>query len=97
VGKTVSSPRKIDTEQRAKVFKARSDPTRLRMIEMLANCDRMCGTEIANSLGISLALLSHHWKPLEHAGLITKKKEGQTASISLNRELLSACFCNLID
>src|SRR5262245_38551509 len=96
VGKRPSARRstgskKISTEQRAKVFKALSDPNRLRMIEMLASCEEMCGSEIAEKLGISLALMCHHWKTLEHAGLILKKKEGQTASISLNRQLLADC------
>src|SRR4030095_16428506 len=92
VGKKTKLSKRISTEQRAKVFKALSDPTRLRMVEMLADRNHMCGTEIASTLGISLALLCHHWKTLEHAGLIVKKKEGQTASISLNRQLLSDCF-----
>lgn len=78
------------------VFKALSDPTRLRMVEMLSDCDEMCGTEIAERLGISLPLLCHHWKTLEHAGLIIKKKEGQTASISLNRQLLADCFKDVV-
>ena len=97
VGKKSAASKQISTEQRAKIFKALSDPTRLRMVEMLSNCDRMCGTEIADSLGISLALLCHHWRTLEHAGLIVKKKEGQTASISLNRQLLSDCLSSVTD
>jgi len=97
VGKKSSTSKQFSTEQRAKVFKALSDPTRLRMVEMLSSCEQMCGSEIAERLGISLALLCHHWKTLEHAGLIVKKKEGQTASISLNRELLSDCFSDVID
>jgi hypothetical protein len=48
-------------------------------------------------LGISLALLCHHWSTLEHAGLITKRKEGQTASISLNHDLLSDCLRGVLD
>jgi len=97
VGKKSAASKQISTEQRAKIFKALSDPTRLRMVEMLSNCDQMCGTEIADSLGISLALLCHHWRTLEHAGLIVKKKEGQTASISLNRQLLSDCLSSVTD
>ena len=96
VGKRSIASSRIGTEQRAKVFKALSDPTRLRIIEMLAESDQLCGTEIADNLGISLALLCHHWRTLEHAGLITKKKEGQTASISLNRQLLADCFKEVI-
>jgi len=97
VGKKSAASKQISTQQRAKIFKALSDPTRLRMVEMLSNCDQMCGTEIADSLGISLALLCHHWRTLEHAGLIVKKKEGQTASISLNRQLLSDCLSSVTD
>ena len=89
--------RKATIEQRAKVFKALSDPTRLRIVEMLVDCKGMCGSEIAGRLNISLALLCHHWKTLEHVGLITKRKEGQTASISLNYELLADCFKSLVD
>ena len=95
--KRSSVSNKISTQQRAKVFKALSDPTRLRIVEMLADCDEMCGSEIADKLGISLALLCHHWSALEHVGLITKRKEGQTASISLNHELLSDCLKGLLD
>lgn len=97
MGKRASTSKQISTEERAKVFKALSDPTRLRMVEMLAESGEMSGSEIAENLGISLALLCHHWRTLEHAGLITKKKEGQTASISLNRELLSDCFKDMLD
>jgi DNA-binding transcriptional ArsR family regulator len=97
VAKRISISNRISIEQRAKVFKALSDPTRLRMVEMLAECDEMCGSEIADRLGISLALLCHHWRTLEHAGVVTKRKEGVTASISLNQELLSDCLRGLLD
>ena len=90
--KKASTSNPISIEGRAKVFKALSDPTRLRIVEMLSERDTMCGSEMADKLGVSLALLCHHWRTLEHAGLITKKKAGQTASISLNRQLLADCF-----
>jgi DNA-binding transcriptional ArsR family regulator len=97
VKKRPSTPSKISIEQRARVFKALADPTRLRIVEMLADRDEMCGSEIADELGISLALLCHHWSTLEYAGLITKRKTGQTASISLNEELLADCLKGLVD
>jgi DNA-binding transcriptional ArsR family regulator len=97
VKKRSPTPSKISIEQRARVFKALSDPTRLRIVEMLADKDEMCGSEIADELGISLALLCHHWSTLEYAGLITKRKAGQTASISLNEELLADCLKSLVD
>ena len=97
VKKKSSTAKQIGTRERAKVFKALSDPTRLRIVEMLADSDQLCGSEIAEGLGISMPLLCHHWRTLEHAGLITKKKEGQSASISLNRRLLSDCFKDMVD
>lgn len=96
VRKRTSVSNKTNIEQRAKVFKALSDPTRLRIVEMLADRDEMCGSEIADKLEISLALLCHHWSILENAGLITKRKEGQTAAVSLNQELLSNCLKDLL-
>lgn len=90
--KKAGTSRKLDIEQRARVFKALSDPTRLRIVEMLGDRDAMCGSEMADQLGVSLALLCHHWRTLEHAGLVTKTKAGQTASISLNKQLLADSF-----
>jgi DNA-binding transcriptional ArsR family regulator len=96
VVKKASASNQISITERARVFKALSDPTRLRIVEMLTNSDQMCGTEIAHNLGISLALLCHHWSALEHAGLITKIKKGQTVSISLNRRMLSDCLRDMM-
>ncbi|MBD1878407.1 metalloregulator ArsR/SmtB family transcription factor [Coleofasciculus sp. FACHB-T130] len=83
-----------DIELRAKIFAALSDPTRLRIVEMLASCEEMSGSEIANYLGISLALFCHHSKTLAEAGLIQIRKEGQTKYNSLKRELLLDCFAS---
>lgn len=83
-----------DGEKRAKIFAALSDPTRLRIVELLSCCSEMSGSEIAHQLGISLALFCHHSKTLAEAGLIHARKEGQTKYNSLNRELLLDCFAS---
>jgi DNA-binding transcriptional ArsR family regulator len=90
----VTFPRleKTDHEQRAKVFAALSDPTRLQIVDLLVSCDEMSGSEIANQLEISLALFCHHSKTLVEAGLVQSRKDGQTRYNSLNRALLSACL-----
>lgn len=82
------------TEQRAKIFAALSDPTRLRIVELLAQVGEMSGSEVANRLGISLALFCHHSKTLVEAGIIHARREGQTKYNSLNRELLLDCFAS---
>jgi len=87
---------KAEREQRAKIFAALSDPTRLQIIELLATNHEMSGSEIADQASISHSLLCHHWKILAEAGVITKRKEGQTTYSSLNRELLSKYIKSLL-
>lgn len=84
------------SEQRAKIFAALSDPTRLKIVELLASGKEMSGSEIADQLSISLALFCHHSKTLNEAGLVQQRKDGQTKYNSLNRELLVDCFDSLI-
>ncbi|HEY9647724.1 MAG TPA: metalloregulator ArsR/SmtB family transcription factor [Chroococcidiopsis sp.] len=82
----------VDTEQRAKIFAALADPTRLRIVELLTAHDELSGSEIAAQTGISLALFCHHSRTLSEAGLISIRREGQTKYNTLNRELLRSCF-----
>jgi DNA-binding transcriptional ArsR family regulator len=89
---TDSIPFPIDTEQRAKIFAALSDPTRLRMVELLAQQGELSGSEIANQLGISLALYCHHSKNLAEVSIIHIRREGQTRYNSLNQALLLSCI-----
>ncbi|WP_017325778.1 helix-turn-helix transcriptional regulator [Synechococcus sp. PCC 7336] len=89
------TPAKISldsTEARAKLFAALADPTRLKIVELLVSEGELSSTEVANHLGISLALLCHHSKILIEAGLLTIRKQGQTKYRSVNRQLLRTCF-----
>ena len=79
----------LDLERRAKVFAALSDPNRLRIVELLRRREEVCGKEVAEALGISLSLYSHHARALREAGIITRRKQGQTGYCSLDRELLA--------
>jgi ArsR family transcriptional regulator len=93
-------PEKTENDCRAKIFAALSDPTRLRIVELLVSQDELSGSEIAQQLNISLALFCHHSKALAEAGLITTRRDGQTKYNALNRDVLAAClksFAGLID
>lgn len=95
IASVVPDPTEIDrpqTEQRAKIFAALSDPTRLRIVELLAEQGELSGSELASQVGISLALFCHHSKTLAEADLIHIRREGQTKYNSLNRNLLLSCF-----
>lgn len=79
-------------EARARIFHALSDATRLRLVEMLAQEDELCGTQLARRAGISLSLLSHHWKVLSDAGLVLRQRRGQRQYCTVDREALANAF-----
>lgn len=87
---------KLDRAAHAKIFSVLADPTRLQMIEMLAQRGEISSSEIASRLSISLALCCHHSRALCEAGLISKRKDGQTKYYTLNRELLVKCVEKLL-
>jgi ArsR family transcriptional regulator len=80
--------RHLTPEERAKVFKALSDPSRVGIVDILAKQGPLNGTEIAEKLGISLALVCHHWDVLAEAGIVQKDKVGQAMYCSLDLSVI---------
>ncbi|MDZ4654994.1 MAG: metalloregulator ArsR/SmtB family transcription factor [Coriobacteriia bacterium] len=64
------------------VLKALADERRLAIVEMLTRGE-LCVCELAEGLGISDALVSHHVKKLRAVGLIRTRKVGQWLHCSL--------------
>lgn len=60
-----------------------ADPTRRRIVELLAERDRTAG-ELVEKFDMSAPAISQHLKVLREAGLITSRAEGQTRIQSLN-------------
>ena len=85
----------LTVEDRARVFAALSDPTRLRLVELLAEEEELCGTHIASRAGISMALLSHHWRVLADAGVVKRERRGQRQYCRVDPEVLEAALCRL--
>ena len=83
-------------EQRVKVFTALADPTRLQIVELLAQGEELTGKDMASRLGISLALFCHHGKILISAGVIKKRRNGQTTYSGLNRALVEKVMKSLL-
>jgi DNA-binding transcriptional ArsR family regulator len=79
----------LTPEQRAKIFKALSDERRIDIVDALAKHGSQCGTQLAEELGISLALVCHHWEVLVEAGLVKKERQGQLRICTLNVERLA--------
>lgn len=81
----------------ASIFKALSDPTRVRLIQYLAGAKEgtACACHLPQALGISQPTLSHHMKKLAEAGLVTREQRGRwahwtvvTAQLDTAREFL---------
>lgn len=60
----------------AETLKALADDNRLAIVRLLAGGER-CICDAATGLGLSDALVSHHMKRLQAAGLVLTRKQGQ--------------------
>ena len=71
----------------AKVFRAMSDPKRVKIVDMLS-CGEMCGCVLLKCFEITQPTLAHDMKVLSEAGIVTSRREGKKTYYALNRELL---------
>jgi ArsR family transcriptional regulator len=79
--------RPLDAEGTAEVFKALSEPARLKIVELLASSDGpVCACEFIPALGLTQATVSHHLKKLTDAGLLEREQRGKWAYFSLKEE-----------
>jgi DNA-binding transcriptional ArsR family regulator len=69
-------------------FAALGDPTRLAILERLAEGDAAV-KELAEPFSVSLPAISRHLKVLEQAGLITRGRVAQSRPSSLRVEALN--------
>ncbi len=67
------------------VFKAISDETRLKIIDILS-CGEMCACDILEGLSISQSTLSYHMKTLTDSGLINAERDGTWMRYTLNKK-----------
>jgi ArsR family transcriptional regulator len=77
-------------EGTAAVFKALSDPARVKIVNMLARADDpVCACDFIPGLGLSQATVSHHLKKLTDVGLLEREQRGKWAYFSLRPEAVS--------
>ena len=74
-------------EKLAKVFKALSDPKRVKIIDLLS-CGEMCGCVLLKCFEITQPTLAHDMKVLTEAGIVTSRRDGKKTLYALNREAL---------
>ena len=80
-----------EAEQAARVFKALADPTRVRLLSMVAASAgrEACVCDLTGSLDLSQPTISHHLKVLKDAGLLERERRGSWAYYRLRPEALA--------
>jgi ArsR family transcriptional regulator, arsenate/arsenite/antimonite-responsive transcriptional repressor len=76
----------------ARTLKALADPTRLRLVSMVAAHEgrEACVCELTEPLGLTQPTISHHLKILVDAGIFTRDKRGVWAYYALRPAALQA-------
>ncbi len=73
--------------QAPELFKALSDPTRLRCLSLLVSADELCVCELTYALGLPQPRVSHHLAALRRAALVSDRKAGLWIYYRLNADL----------
>ena len=76
----------------ARLLKALADPTRLRLVSMVAAHEggEACVCELTEPLGLTQPTISHHLKILVDTGIFTRDKRGVWAYYALVPEAMNA-------
>lgn len=89
----------ISNQDMARIFKALSNEQRLKLFKMLyywnESMGDICGVErsfskACETFNLSKSTISHHFKELQLAGLITCTKQGQHQCCTINKEVLTS-------
>ncbi|WP_306231753.1 ArsR/SmtB family transcription factor [Agrococcus beijingensis] len=74
----------------AAVFKAMGDPTRVRLLSLIAAGEQgeACVCDLTDPVGLSQSTVSHHMRILTEAGLVERAQRGKWAYYSVVRPAL---------
>ncbi|WP_165249081.1 autorepressor SdpR family transcription factor [Paludisphaera soli] len=78
------------------VFKALSDPTRRKILQLLGRGELTAG-ELATHFDMSKPSMSHHFAVLRDADLVTSRREGQLIYYALNTTVLQDVMARIWD
>lgn len=81
-----------DAERLARSFKALSDPSRVRLLSLIAaqSQGEACVCDLTEFVGLSQPTVSHHMKQLVEAGLVVREQRGKWAYYRVDDAMLSA-------
>ncbi|RKQ29072.1 ArsR/SmtB family transcription factor [Oceanobacillus halophilus] len=75
-----------NTLEVAKIFKALSDDTRIKIAYALSMENELCVCDVANIVGATTATASHHLRLLRNIGLAKYRKNGKLVFYSIDDE-----------
>jgi DNA-binding transcriptional ArsR family regulator len=78
-----------EVERQAKVFNALGNETRLKILQLLVDCDEMCVSDIVESVGGAASTVAHHLHTLEDAELILSQRNGRATYYTVQTEELA--------
>ena len=70
-----------------KVFKALSDPTRLRIVQYLVGGEK-CVSELSKKLRVDQPAVSHHLSSLKRSGLLSERRQGKNVYYRIDSSLV---------
>ena len=79
-------------ETLARMFKALGDPTRVKLLSLIAAAseDGACACDMTEPVGLSQPTVSHHLQLLVDAGLVTREQRGKWAYYRVVPEVLGS-------
>jgi len=81
--------------QLAPLFKALSDPIRLRLLSLIASTSEVCVCDLTDAFDVTGATISHHLRVLREAGLVDCERRGTWVYYRIKAEALDQ-LCNLL-
>jgi len=80
-----------EADELAAAFKVLADPTRLRLLSLIANSanGEMCSCDLVEPVGRSQPTVSHHLSILADAGLLAREQRGKWAWFTLVPERIA--------
>lgn len=93
----VPTPSKSVPESYVQAFKSLGDMTRLNMIRLIGSLEEYPCTSLEHELPVGKSTISYHVKILNHAGLISVRRQGRHFFYSLNRDVLDFYAPSLLE
>jgi ArsR family transcriptional regulator len=81
-----------DAEQLARAFKALGDPSRVKLLSVIAAAGggEACVCDLLASVSLSQPTVSHHLKILVDAGLLSREQRGKWAYYRVDQDALAS-------